>query len=136
MRNVRGEPREPGGVVRHRAGHVAALNETPVAHQRPVGMREHRLLDAVGLGPPPRHAIFRAQGRRQLRRFAQREDDIGLVGQLVAVLQGALPELAPVMHHAGVVAELRLERALDHGEEQLAMLADERIIAGPIPVAA
>ena len=40
------------------------------------------------------------------------------------------------MDHARVVAELRLERALDHLEEQLAMLADQGIIACPIPVAA
>src|ERR1035438_7664683 len=62
--------------------------------------------------------------------------DIGLVGQFVTVLQRAFPKLAPVMHHARVVTELRLERALDHRNQQVAMLADEGIIAGPVPVAA
>ena len=99
-------------------------------------MREHRLLNPVGLLLPPRHTILRAQGGRQFHRFAQREDDVGLVSQLVGILECALPELAPVMDHARVVAELRLERALHHLEEQLAMLADQGVIARPIPVAA
>jgi hypothetical protein len=40
------------------------------------------------------------------------------------------------MNHARPVAELGLERALHHLDQQLAMLADKGIIARPIPVAA
>src|ERR1035441_3583050 len=98
-RHVREEAREPAGVVGYCTGDVASLDKPPVAHQRPVGMREHRVLNPVGLVPPSLRTVFGTQGWRQLRRFSQRKDYVGLVSQFIGILEGALPELAPVMDH-------------------------------------
>src|ERR1035438_1500991 len=134
--HVREEAREPAGVLGYCTCDVAALDKPPVAHQCPLGMREHRLSNPVSLVPPSLRTVFGTQGWRQLRRFSQREDDVGLVSQFIGILEGALPELAPVMDHARVVSELRLQGALHHLNEQLAMLAEKGVIACPIPVAA
>jgi hypothetical protein len=91
--------------VGDRASDVATLDEPALDDERAARVAEHRVLDAVGLLPPTRRAVFGPEPRRQLGRFAQAEDNVRLIGQLVGVVAGPLPELAAVVDHPCLVAE-------------------------------
>ena len=90
--------------------------------------------DAVRFRPPVCRAIFRAEGGREFRRFAQAQDHIRLIGQFVGIVEIPLPKFAAVVDHARFVAELRMQRTLDHGQQLFAVPAHQRVVAGPIAV--
>ena len=126
------KPGEDCQLVRHFAGDVAALDEPPLVHQGAGGMVEHRVDDPIGLGLPPRARSSAPSAGASSAASRKPEDDVGLIGQLVGVVEGPLPELAAVVDHTGASRNRGCERPLDHGQQELAVLADQAVVAGPV----
>ena len=81
------------------------LDEMAIGNQSSRGMPQHGVERAISLLRPTLNPVFGAQQRSQIHSVPKPPHHVGLINQLIGVIECPFPEFPPVVNHAGVVAE-------------------------------